>query len=39
MRKAKLEKQVDSFISNELCAMGAGDPNGIPGTKGAQNGK
>lgn len=39
MRKAKLERQVDSFINNELLAMGAGDPNGLPGTKGSQNGR
>lgn len=39
MRKVKLENQIVSFVNNELVAMGAGDPNGLPGTKGSQNGK
>lgn len=39
MRKMSLEKQEESFISQELSAMGPGDPNGRPGTKGYQNGK
>lgn len=35
----KLKKQEELFIRNELPAMGPGDPNGKPGTRGYQNGK
>lgn len=39
MRKTELKKQEASFIEGELKSMGAGDPNGKPGTKGFQDGK
>lgn len=32
---SKLTKEEKTFIKNELSDMGMGDPNGIPGTKGA----
>lgn len=35
----KLKKQIEEFVNNELVAMGPGNPNGKPGTKGYQYGR
>lgn len=37
--RKKKEKQVNLFIHGELAAMGKGDPSGLPGTKGVNNGR
>lgn len=39
MRKAELLKQEESFIKDELSAMGPGDPDGEPGTRGYRDGR